>query len=69
MDPAVLILDDSTSSVDVETAARIQVALREARADRTCILIAQRISSVLHADQILVRTRAASWRVGDAPGL
>ena len=64
VDPAVLILDDSTSSVDVETAARIQVALREARADRTCILIAQRISSVLHADQILVQDEGRIVAVG-----
>jgi ATP-binding cassette subfamily B multidrug efflux pump len=64
VDPAVLILDDSTSSVDVETAARIQAALREARADRTCILIAQRISSVLHADQILVQDEGRIVAVG-----
>jgi len=55
VDPAVLILDDSTSSVDVETETRIQDALRAARADRTCLMIAQRISTVLTADQILVQ--------------
>ncbi len=55
IDPAVLILDDSTSSVDVETETHIQAALRAARADRTCIMIAQRISTVLKADQILVQ--------------
>ncbi|NLW49910.1 MAG: ABC transporter ATP-binding protein [Candidatus Brocadiaceae bacterium] len=52
--PAVLILDDSTSSVDVETEARIEDALREVMAGRTSIVIAQRISTILNADKILV---------------
>jgi ATP-binding cassette subfamily B protein len=53
-DPAVLILDDSTSAVDVETEARIQAALAETRANQTRIVVAQRISTVLTADKILV---------------
>jgi ATP-binding cassette subfamily B protein len=52
--PAVLILDDSTSAVDVETEAKIQEALDELMADRTSFVIAQRISTVLTADKILV---------------
>ncbi len=52
--PAILILDDSTSAVDVETEARIQAALEAARRDRTCFIVAQRISTVLAADSILV---------------
>ncbi len=52
--PAVLILDDSTSSVDVETEARIEEALRDVMARSTSIVIAQRISTVLNADKILV---------------
>jgi ATP-binding cassette subfamily B protein len=52
--PAVLILDDSTSAVDSGTESRIQKALKEIMDNRTCILIAQRISSVLDADHILV---------------
>jgi ATP-binding cassette subfamily B protein len=52
--PAVLILDDSTSSVDVETEARIEVALRDLMKRSTSIVIAQRISTVLNADKILV---------------
>jgi ATP-binding cassette subfamily B protein len=52
--PVVLILDDSTSSVDVETEAQIQEALQEFRSDRTTFVIAQRISTVLNADMILV---------------
>jgi ATP-binding cassette subfamily B protein len=52
--PAVLILDDSTSSVDVETETRIQDAMKEWLQDSTSFVVAQRISTVLHADQIIV---------------
>lgn len=52
--PAVLILDDSTSSVDVETETRIQDALEDVMKGRTSLVIAQRISTVLNADKILV---------------
>ena len=54
MKPRVLILDDSTSSVDVETEARIEEALRRLMKDSTNFVIAQRISTVLKADKILV---------------
>ena len=52
--PSVLILDDSTSSVDMETEAKIQESLRGFMRGRTCFVIAQRISTVLNADKILV---------------
>lgn len=52
--PAVLILDDSTSSVDVETEGKIQDALEGLMEARTSFVIAQRISTVLNADKILV---------------
>ncbi len=52
--PAVLILDDSTSSVDTETEARLQEALKDFMRGRTAFVIAQRISSVINADKILV---------------
>ncbi len=52
--PAILILDDSTSAVDVETETKIQVALERIMKDRTSFVIAQRISTVLNADKILV---------------
>ncbi|NOX63840.1 MAG: ABC transporter ATP-binding protein [Chloroflexi bacterium] len=57
MDPRILILDDSTSSVDVATEAKIQRALDELMVGRTSFVIAQRISTVLNADQILVLDR------------
>lgn len=52
--PAVLILDDSTSAVDVETEARLQAALAQARQGKTSFVVAQRISTVLSADKIVV---------------
>ena len=52
--PRILILDDSTSAVDVETETRIQDALDELMLGCTIITVAQRISTVLNADKILV---------------
>ena len=52
--PRVLILDDSTSAVDVDTEARLEEALREAMRDMTAIIIAQRVSTALTADRIVV---------------
>ncbi len=54
LSPSILILDDSTSSVDVETETRIQDALKERLHDATTFVVAQRISTVLHADKIVV---------------
>jgi ATP-binding cassette subfamily B protein len=54
LDPRILILDDSTSSVDLNTEAQIQKALDTLMKDRTSFVIAQRIGTVIHADRILV---------------
>ncbi len=54
VEPKVLILDDSTSAVDVETETRIQRSLAETKEGRTTFVVAQRISTVLEADTILV---------------
>ena len=54
IDPRILILDDSTSSVDTHTEVLIQLALRKMMHKRTTFIIAQRLSSVMSADQILV---------------
>lgn len=54
MDPHILILDDSTSSVDLNTEYEIQKALDQLMKGRTSFVIAQRISTVLNADLILV---------------
>jgi ATP-binding cassette subfamily B multidrug efflux pump len=55
--PRILILDDSTSAVDVETEARIQEALEQVMADCTAFVIAQRISTALTADKIVILDR------------
>lgn len=54
IDPSILIMDDSTSSVDTETEHLIQQALKELMTGRTTFIIAQRIASIRNADQILV---------------
>jgi ATP-binding cassette subfamily B multidrug efflux pump len=52
--PRILILDDSTSSVDVETETKIQDALESLMGQSTSFVVAQRISTVLKADKIVV---------------
>src|SRR5690625_6654820 len=54
IDPQILVLDDATSAVDMETEFAIQKALREVMKDRTSFIIAHRISSLQHADEIIV---------------
>jgi len=54
IDPAILIMDDSTSAVDFDTEVRLQQALETLMVGRTTFIVAQRINSVLKADQILV---------------
>jgi ATP-binding cassette subfamily B multidrug efflux pump len=54
LDPRILILDDATSSVDTETEKQIQAALNRLMQNRTSFIIAQRMSTVRMADQILV---------------
>ena len=54
MQPKILILDDSTSSVDVETETKIQDALEQVMHPHTSFVVAQRISTVLKADKIIV---------------
>jgi len=54
MKPKVLILDDATSAVDVETETKIQDAMEATRHERTTFVVAQRISTVLKADKIIV---------------
>jgi ATP-binding cassette subfamily B protein len=62
--PKVLILDDSTSAVDVETESKIQDELEVLMKDRTSFVIAQRISTVLNADKIVVLDKGQVSDVG-----
>lgn len=56
-DPSILILDDATSSVDLETEAAIRAALQHLMEGRTSFVIAHRVQSVMNADSILVMDR------------
>ncbi|MBQ7376928.1 MAG: ABC transporter ATP-binding protein [Clostridia bacterium] len=62
--PRILILDDSTSAVDTATEAEIRRAFREELRDTTKIIIAQRIGSVQHADQIIVMNEGCVTGIG-----
>lgn len=62
--PKILILDDSTSAVDTATEARIRTAFRQELAGSTKIIIAQRISSVMDADMIVVMDDGAVTGIG-----
>jgi len=62
--PRILILDDSTSSVDTETEAEIRAALDRLMENRTTFIIAHRIQSVMNADLILVMDKGAVVQMG-----
>lgn len=67
--PKVLIFDDSTSAVDTKTDEKIRTALRETLPGTTKIIIAQRISSVLHTDRIVVMDNGSISGIGTAKEL
>ncbi len=62
--PKIIILDDSTSAVDTATDARIRAAFRENLKDTTTLIIAQRITSVMDCDRIIVMNEGAIDGVG-----
>jgi ATP-binding cassette, subfamily B, bacterial MsbA len=53
-DPSILILDEATSSLDTQAEAKIQLAMKRVMANRTCFVVAHRLSTIVNADQIVV---------------
>lgn len=64
-DPPVLVLDDSLSAVDTGTEARILAALKRRKGRQTTLIIAHRLSSVMHADRIVVLDEGRVVQMGD----
>jgi len=62
--PKILILDDSLSFVDAKTESQIQEAIEEAMKDRTCFMIAQRLSTIKNADRIMVLDEGEVAEIG-----
>lgn len=64
VDPAILVLDEATSSVDTETEYMIQEGLEEAMKGRTCIIIAKRLSTIRGADRIVIMDEGHILEIG-----
>ncbi|MCB1647536.1 MAG: ATP-binding cassette domain-containing protein, partial [Pseudomonadales bacterium] len=64
-DPPILILDDSLSAVDTDTEAKILAALKARRRNHSTIIVAHRLSSVMHADKILVLDKGTVVQAGN----
>ena len=67
--PPILILDEATSSLDTESERIVQDAINKLMENRTCIVIAHRLSTVQHADEILVMEKGSIVERGNHTGL
>jgi ATP-binding cassette subfamily B protein len=68
-DPKILVLDEATSSVDTQTEALVQEALDELLKNRTALIVAHRLSTIKHADRILVIHKGEIWEEGNHDAL
>ena len=68
-DPKILVLDEATSSVDTHTEALVQEALDELLKNRTALIVAHRLSTIKHADRILVIHKGEIWEEGNHAAL
>jgi len=68
-DPKILVLDEATSSVDTHTEALVQEALDELLKKRTALIVAHRLSTIKHADRILVIHKGEIWEEGNHDAL
>ena len=68
-DPAILILDDALSAVDTDTESLILDNLRRVRANRTTLIVAHRLSTVMHADRIVVLADGEVAQIGNHASL
>ena len=59
----ILILDDSFSALDYATDARLRAALKRESRDTTVVIVAQRVSSIMDADKIIVLDEDSSWEL------
>jgi len=64
-DPAVLILDEATSSLDSQSESLIQLALKRVMVNRTCFVVAHRLSTIVNADQIVVMDQGRIIELGN----
>jgi ABC-type multidrug transport system fused ATPase/permease subunit len=63
-DPAILILDEATSSLDTQSETAIQLAMKRLMTNRTCFVIAHRLSTIVNADQIVVMDAGRIMEMG-----
>ena len=68
-DPRILLLDEATSALDSESEQRVQMALDKLMKDRTTIIIAHRLATILHADQIVVMDEGRNIATGSHESL
>jgi ABC-type multidrug transport system fused ATPase/permease subunit len=64
-DPTILILDEATSSLDTQSETLIQLAMKRVMANRTCFVVAHRLSTIVHADIIVVLDKGLMLEMGN----